>query len=228
MKRKGNAPISTSMKKKKKNNNYFRQDISLLSKLRIIYQNVEDNKKILAIEQFASPKFCKELIKIAENVGFNGAQNKKYTQSTVDIEVDGAPSLKKFILAKTKLIVPLTQAFNIYKKGMKPYAFDDLFIVKYDANIQRELVKHYDGGEISFMLALSERFDYTGGGTKFDVCPAVEHLNIGDLMLFNADMYHAGLPIGKGLRYLLVGFCFITPETIRIEGNLNFHHLYGV
>ena len=215
------------------NETYFNNNNNELNR-KIIYENEETNNKIITIKQFATSYFCTELIKLAEKIGFETTKDTTYKQKTIDLEIDQHQSLKNYILSRTNFISYLTtNAFNVYDKNMNPYAFDDMFIVKYDANMQRDLVKHYDGGEISFMLALSERHkSYEGGGTKFDVLcnnnnsssskkNSIEHLDIGDIMLFNANMYHSGMPITKGLRYLLVGFCFIKPEAIRIEGNLN-------
>jgi hypothetical protein len=34
-------------------------------------------------------------------------------------------------------------------------AFDDVFVVKYHDSSQRELVRHVDGGDVSFMVALN-------------------------------------------------------------------------
>ena len=88
--------------------------------------------------------------------------------------------------------------------------FDDLFVVKYDAAFQKELVRHFDGGDVSFMIALSSTTDYDGGGTQFDCLEEeVVHLDCGDVILFDADLYHQGLSITRGTRYLLVGFCVV-------------------
>ena len=89
-----------------------------------------------------------------------------------------------------------------------------MFVVKYDAvNGQKSLERHVDGGDVSFMLALSPRSAFTGGGTTFDVLAsgsssAPLHLDQGQICTFHADLYHTGNPILEGLRYLLVGFCY--------------------
>jgi hypothetical protein len=97
-----------------------------------------------------------------------------------------------------------------------PTGFDDMFVVKYDEKAQKDLVKHFDGGQVSFMLALSSRSDYEGGGTKFDCMENVVHLERGELILFDADLYHQGVPISQGTRYLLVGFCFTGNAPLKI------------
>ena len=47
-----------------------------------------------------------------------------------------------------------------------------------------------------------------GGGAEGLETRATLHLNCGDIVFFDADLYHQGLPITRGLRYLLVGFCY--------------------
>lgn len=62
---------------------------------------------------------------------------------------------------------------------------------------------------MSFMLALSPRSAYMGGGTTYDVLASEPlHLEQGQVCTFHADLYHTGNPILEGLRYLLVGFCY--------------------
>lgn len=48
---------------------------------------------------------------------------------------------------------------------------------------------------------------YTGGGTYFRVTDDVLHLNQGSMVTFDAKLFHRGMPITSGVRYLLVGFC---------------------
>ena len=70
-------------------------------------------------------------------------------------------------------------------------------------------MRHFDGGDVSFMLALSPRSDYDGGGTQFDALANssnILHLDQGDLVLFDANLFHEGVAITRGSRYLLVGF----------------------
>jgi hypothetical protein len=96
-------------------------------------------------------------------------------------------------------------------------------VVKYDALDQKELELHFDGGDVSFMLALSSPEAYTGGGTYFDILrygkefvnsdsesvrDETINLKQGELLLFDAALKHAGRAILTGTRYLLVGFCF--------------------
>lgn len=47
-------------------------------------------------------------------------------------------------------------------------------VVKYSAAAgQRGLLSHVDGGDLSFMIALSESSEYVGGGTHFEALPGL-------------------------------------------------------
>jgi hypothetical protein len=126
-------------------------------------------------------------------------------------------------------LTPIIASLHLLPYMLCSLAFNVQFVVKYDAAQQRELTRHYDAGDISFMLALSERSSYEGGGTDFDCLNEVLHLEQGDLVVFDASIYHCGVPITTGLRYLLVGFCHTKISAIRAVGNLNlnFDPIYG-
>eukprot|EP00040_Diaphanoeca_grandis_P001726 m.276485 g.276485 ORF g.276485 m.276485 type:complete len:317 (+) comp124134_c0_seq1:279-1229(+) len=176
---------------------------------------------IAAVPSFASPEFCAELISLCEQAGFaREAADYDYVQATTDLEIDTAPDVRRFLIT-SNFVQAVGDAMQVTHADARPTGFDDMFVVKYAADEQRELVRHVDGGDISFMLALSSRQQYDGGGTSFDVLEDPLHLNQGDLVLFNAKFYHAGLPISRGTRYLLVGFCFTGPEGAAIPGHLN-------
>lgn len=140
------------------------------------------------------------------------------------MEVDKVPKLKQWALLKDGLI---DQVQRLYRQlhGRPISAFDDLFVVKYDATGggQTELLTHVDGGECSFMVALSPRCGYAGGGTRFypdsgGHCDV--HLEEGDLVTFPAELRHQGLAISEGVRFLLVGFCFLHPSQASVGGNV--------
>ena len=64
---------------------------------------------------------------------------------------------------------------------------------------------HHDGSFLSFNILLSDTNDFNGGGTYFDD-GLTTHLEQGDILIHSSRIRHAGLPITKGTRYLLVGF----------------------
>ena len=75
------------------------------------------------------------------------------------------------------------------------------------------------------MIALSPRADYDGGGTHFDALAIPDSLNIlhleqGDMVLFDALLFHSGVAITRGSRYLLVGFTYTRRDSVK-PGHLN-------
>ena len=106
----------------------------------------------------------------------NGGE-KQYKYATTDVEVDKHPAIKK-LLREAAFVEHLSRSM-LATHGRAPVAFDDVFVVKYDARegAQRELVRHVDAGDVSFMLALSPKSTYSQGGTRFDAHDEVVHLN---------------------------------------------------
>jgi hypothetical protein len=105
-----------------------------------------------------------------------------------------------------------------------------MFIVKYSMDCQKELVKHVDGGDVSFMIALSNKTDYEGGGTKFEGVDDKVECDVGEVVIFPAETYHTGLEITAGTRYLLVGFTCLCKSALRVQGSvsLSLDELVGV
>ena len=114
---------------------------------------------------------------------------------------------------------------TIVKKVKKSYGLKDdmvvnihdLFIVKYKDNEQNYLDMHCDGSFLSFNILLSDTADFEGGGTYFDD-GLTAYLEQGDILIHTSRIKHAGLPITKGTRYLLVGFLNID---LTVEDILN-------
>jgi predicted 2-oxoglutarate/Fe(II)-dependent dioxygenase YbiX len=96
----------------------------------------------------------------------------------------------------------------------------DIFIVKYQAPLQDHdqqqtgpqaarqsgLALHTDGSIISFNVLLSEPVDFDGGGTFFSHLGRVVAPDQGEAVVHDGKKQHAGVPITRGVRYLLVGF----------------------
>ena len=127
-----------------------------------------------------------------------------YAYATRDLEVDAAPSLAHFL--REIGFVGEIRARVAWAHGLDVTSFDDVFVVKYSADAQRALVAHQDAGDVSFMVALSDRSDYVGGGTRFEDRDVV-HCDAGRVLTFLAALSHRGVAISRGCRYLLVGFC---------------------
>lgn len=174
---------------------------------------------------FATGEACETLIELCERQGFD-VRESSYRQSTSDLQVDRSPLVLEF-LRRHLLVEEVSSVFKrLHLKRTRIFAFDDVFVVKYDASKgnQKDLIKHYDAGNMSFMVALSRSSTYSGGGTKFfmnsEKQPVVE-MEQGTIMVFPSSIYHSGLPISSGSRYLLVGFCYTDhPASCRVPGNV--------
>ena len=128
-----------------------------------------------------------------------------YAYATRDLEVDKAPRLKAY-LAEIGFVDALRRRV-LRAHGATIGAFEDAFVVKYEATSQRALTDHVDAGDVSVMVALSDPSSYEGGGTTFGGLPRVVHCGAGDALTFDAALTHRGEPIVAGERYLLVCFC---------------------
>ena len=110
-----------------------------------------------------------------------------------------------FAAARTRLLPRLEEVFGLEDALI----VDDLFVAKYDADGQRELPEHEDGSPFSFVAPLNGGGDFDGGGTQFvdlDGAP-VYRPDAGDALLFSGQNRHRGVPIVRGTRYVLAGFC---------------------
>ena len=170
---------------------------------------------------FLAPSKCEALIDVCEEASFSVDPNPEYAQATTDLEVDKCPEVRKHIL-DLGLVEKLVEAIYHYTSGLQQVkAFNDVFVVKYDADKQRDLIKHTDAGDVSFMLALSPRTSYRGGGTAFESIKGPLHLDQGSCVVFDAKLKHQGLPITQGKRLLLVAFCYTQASSTRVAGNLS-------
>ena len=226
---------------------------------KLYYHHLSDSSSICSFPSFCSANVCERLISLCEEEGFKSEDDQEYHQSTFDLEVDASPKVREYLVKNG--FVPALCDCMMLSHGTSPVAFDDVFVVKYDATkstAQKSLNWHYDAGNVSFMLALSGQDSYEGGGTAFDVlqdgydegrqhedlknlttqelagyflttyCVKNKHflplhLCQGELLVFDAKLYHSGLQIFSGTRYILVGFCDVIKSDNRItdcQGNV--------
>ena len=139
------------------------------------------------------------------NGGWTTRRHEKYP--TTDIPVEKIKNIFNFVLFSFA---------DIFNKIKKSYCFTeevsfnikDLFIVKYDEQMQNKLDLHHDGSFLSINILLSDPKDFEGGGTYFNDGLTV-FLEQGDLLVHSGKVKHSGLPITKGTRYIMVAFVVI-------------------
>jgi len=166
-----------------------------------------------------TPDICRYIINESEKYALNngGWTTKRHNNyPTTDLPVERIASIFGLILETLHTIVKKVKKSYGLKDDMV-VNIHDLFIVKYKDNEQNYLDMHCDGSFLSFNILLSDTADFEGGGTYFDD-GLTAYLEQGDILIHTSRIKHAGLPITKGTRYLLVGFLNID---LTVEDILN-------
>ena len=158
-------------------------------------------------EKVYTPDICRYLINESEKYAANngGWTTKRHDNyPTTDLPVEKIPSIFGLVLETLHTIVIKVKKSYGLRDNMV-INIHDLFVVKYKDSEQNYLDMHLDGSFLSFNILLSNTADFEGGGTYFDD-GLISHLEQGDILIHSSKIKHAGLPITKGTRYLLVGF----------------------
>ena len=126
---------------------------------------------------------------------------------TTDLSVDNVPALQ-WVTAKIKqLLLPrFEQLFQLKTNCMY---IDDMFVAKYEykEGKQAGLNEHEDGSPWSFVIPLNECIEFDGGGTQFVYLePGLFRPKQGKCVMFSGKNRHSGVPITRGVRYILAGF----------------------
>lgn len=160
------------------------------------------------VEKFIPKKLCKMLIDESEKyANTNGGWYKIRHQNnyTTDLVVKDIDSIKDIVKYLSNSVYDI--AFEHYQIPKNVYKIDvnDIFMVKYEykEGCQNCLEPHIDGSMLSFQILLNDDFD--GGGTYFND-GIIYKPNTGDLCIHTGKVYHSGVPITSGMRYLLVCF----------------------
>jgi len=101
----------------------------------------------------------------------------------------------------------------------------DAFIVRYDADGDGSisLPEHSDTSAVSFTVALnSNGTDFEGGGTWFEALGEkgmVVDADVGHAVAFAGPLRHAGYPVTRGCRVILVLFLYV--DNYQYVGFLN-------
>jgi len=169
------------------------------------------------------------------NVQLRGWTTSRHTYfPTTDNEISTIPALSYFLtnLVYTNVIPLFRRYFDIPAEIL---GIDEIFIVKYSSDGQRDLSPHQDGDDFSFVVSLSDPSDYAGGGTAFVGSGHVgndsamvdndnEHVArgsvpvpvpvpvrapLGSTLLFCGQNNHSGVEVTEGSRYVLAGFLSI-------------------
>lgn len=183
-----------------------------LYKFKISDSNLIDKYMERFIQRFIKKKhyqsyICDWIIKesekyASENGGWTTKRHIKYP--TTDLPVNKITTIFPFILESLQSIIGfIKKSYCLHDKLV--FIFDDIFIVKYDTNLQNHLIMHKDKSVITVNTLLSDPSDFEGGGTYFDDDITI-YLEKGDSIIHGGNTKHSGLKITKGKRYVLVTF----------------------
>ena len=88
---------------------------------------------------------------------------------------------------------------------------NEALVVKYDASTGNNcLPVHQDFSLLTLNVALSERADFTGGGTWFQHSDLTLLADRGECVMHAGGIPHSGVPVASGTRYQLVLFVLST------------------
>jgi hypothetical protein len=202
----------------------------------IFKMNKETNFYHYTKEKVLEENMCDFIINEAEKFASNNktkmnptgwTTKRHFNYPTTDLPIKEIPTLNNYV---SNFIIINVFDFISEKYKINKYHLDlnDIFIVKYEYNKQNYLEKHKDGSLFSFNILLNDHTDFEGGGTKFYYRDEVETCKNtkGGIIIHSGRIFHEGIPITKGIRYILVGFigylkvfCF-SNKNILIEQNL--------
>jgi len=163
-----------------------------------------------------TPDICKWIINESELYAKNNGgwiTNRHNAYPTTDLPVHYIKSIFNFICETFETISYKIKDSYELDENIK-INFTDVFVVKYKLEEQHFLEMHQDGSFLSFQILLSNNTDFEGGGTYFEDGLTMKPKQ-GDLILHSSKIKHSGLPITKGIRYILVGFVdlIVQPKT---------------
>ena len=162
-----------------------------------------------ALPQKICKWFVDETEKYADVNGWETNNFKKHI--TTDIAMSNLENIHNYFLKyELKNIIDIIEKSYCLPNETK-YNIISLNIIKYSNEIKSGLERHTDSSFITFNISLNSISEYDGGGIYFDDGLTFKN-DIGDLLIHCGKMDHIGLPVKKGVRYILVGFINITYE----------------
>jgi hypothetical protein len=159
------------------------------------------------VKNFLSKEICKWFIDETESyVAENGWDTKNFENYiTTDINLMKLKNIQEYFFKYElkKIITLIEQCYCLSCETN--FDITDLNIIKYENELISGLKKHRDSSFITFNISLNSNNEYEGGGTYFDDGITINN-DIGDILIHCGKVEHIGLPINKGVRYILVGF----------------------
>lgn len=195
--------VETTKKLKNKYGDVI-QDILEINKL-----NFKVNRffQRFTFKNFMSKEVCNWFVEETEKYVADHGWNTKNFENyiTTDIDLIKLKNIQEYFLKYElkKIMKLIEQSYCLPPETS--YDITDLNIIKYDNENISGLNKHTDSSFLTFNIALNSANEYEGGGTYFDDGLTCKN-DIGDMLIHCGKIDHIGIPIKKGVRYILVGF----------------------
>jgi hypothetical protein len=190
-------------------------------------RNVGDTKVYVVDEaagvfvfNLLSASECDDIVAGAENhistVGNDSNKNwrKIYTYTKMDLPMDDLEEVDLFKGMKDKLMTNICSVVGGYygcdQKSLRPRTWKEPHLLKYtfESPVPHCGVEmHFDGCHVTWNLMLSRSTDYDGGGTYIRRLGKTIKLNQGQVLVHPGELFHKGVDITRGTRYLVV--CFV-------------------
>ena len=144
----------------------------------------------------------------AANGGWMTTRHDRY--ATTDLPIEKLAHVYSFVKVSFASITRhIKQSFGLDENAT--FNITDMFVVKYDHEKQNSLDMHDDKSTITANILLSDPTDFDGGGTYFED-GITTFLNRGGMLVHSGKIKHSGMPITRGVRYLLIAFINIVTK----------------
>ena len=163
------------------------------------------------IKNLLSTKTCNWFIheaeKYASTHGWETTNFKRHI--TADIDLSKLESIHDYFVKfeLQNILEVIQQSYCLPAETQ--FNVTNLNLIKYSSETLSGIDRHTDSSFFTFNISLNSHSDYEGGGIIFDDGLIFKN-NIGDMLIHSGLMDHVGLPLNKGIRYVLVGFVTIT------------------
>lgn len=166
---------------------------------------------ICTIDNFLSEKECQEFIAMSESVGYKPAdvdmhgERKMFTavrnNERVDIE---SISIAEQLWRKLSLM-ELPPVESKVACGLTPYLRFYRYQGEQKFNMHKDGGKEFNGNNTYYTMLIYLNTLSQTGATRFRESDLHIYPEAGKALIFKHDLWHAGMPVGDGVKYVVRG-----------------------
>ncbi len=166
---------------------------------------------IYTIDNFLSEKECQEFIAMSESVGYKPAdvdmhgERKMFTavrnNERVDIE---SISIAEQLWRKLSLM-ELPPVESKVACGLTPYLRFYRYQGEQKFNMHKDGSKEFNGNHTFYTMLIYLNTLNESGATRFRESDLHIYPEAGKALIFKHDLWHAGMPVGDGVKYVVRG-----------------------